>query len=213
MAKRKRRAFTTEFKAQAVRIVRESGKSVAVVARELDLTETALRSWVRQGEIDAGRGPAGALTTQEREELGRLRRENRTLRMERDILKKATVGSTGRRNAGGEYSAGGQEAKGFARSRVELEGDGVEIRLGVRREVGARREVLPQEPIRILVRPALPRTLGIAKGHSSRIRHPQAGHRSPTLGAAERGYSIQRARRFEHLVHSPADIPFMVARA
>lgn len=87
MAKRKRRAFTTEFKAQAVRIVRESGKSVPAVARELDLTETALRSWVRQGEIDAGRGPAGALTTEEREELGRLRRENRTLRMERDILK------------------------------------------------------------------------------------------------------------------------------
>ena len=66
MAKRKRRAFTTEFKAQAVRIVRESGKSVGVVARELDLTETALRSWVRQGAIDAGRGPAGALTTEER---------------------------------------------------------------------------------------------------------------------------------------------------
>ena len=91
MAKRKRRAFTTEFKAQAVRIVRESGKSVGVVARELDLTETALRSWVRQGEIDVGRGPAGVLTPEEREELGRLRRENRTLRMERDLLKKATA--------------------------------------------------------------------------------------------------------------------------
>src|SRR5213080_2032320 len=91
MAKRKRRAFTREFKAQAVRIVRESGKSVGVVARELDLTETALRSWVRQAEIDAGRGTSGALTTEEREELGRLRRENRTLRMERDILKKATA--------------------------------------------------------------------------------------------------------------------------
>jgi transposase-like protein len=91
MAKRKRRAFTTEFKAQAVRIVRESGKSVGVVARELDLTETALRSWVRQAEIDAGRGASGALTTEEQEELGRLRRENRTLRMERDILQKATA--------------------------------------------------------------------------------------------------------------------------
>ena len=87
MAKRKRRAFTKEFKGQAVRIVRESGKSVGVVARELDLTETALRSWVRQAEVDAGRGAPGALTTEEREELGRLRRENRTLRMERDILK------------------------------------------------------------------------------------------------------------------------------
>ena len=70
MAKRKRRAFTKEFKAQAVRIVRESGKPVGTVARELDLTETALRSWVRQAEIDRGRG-AGALTTDEREELGR----------------------------------------------------------------------------------------------------------------------------------------------
>ena len=91
MAKRKRRAFTREFKAQAVRIVRESGKSVGVVARELDLTETALRSWVRQAGIDAGRGPAGALTTDERAELAGLRREVRTLRMERDILKKATA--------------------------------------------------------------------------------------------------------------------------
>ncbi len=91
MAKRKRRAFTTEFKAQAVRIVRESGKPISAVARELDLTETALRSWVRQAEIDTGRGASGALTTEEREELGRLRRENRTLRMERDILKKATA--------------------------------------------------------------------------------------------------------------------------
>ena len=64
---------------------------MGVVARELDLTETALRSWVRQAEIDASRGASGALTTEEREELGRLRRDNRTWRMERDILKKATA--------------------------------------------------------------------------------------------------------------------------
>ena len=91
MAKRKRRGFTEEFKAQAVRVVRERGKSIGVVARELDLTESALRAWVRQAAIDVGRGPAGALTTEEREELGRLRRDVRTLRMERDILKKATA--------------------------------------------------------------------------------------------------------------------------
>ena len=91
MAKRTRRVCTRECKAQAVRIVRESGKPVGSVARDLDLTETALRSWVRQSEIDAGRGVPGALTTEEREELGRLRRETRTLRMERDILKKATA--------------------------------------------------------------------------------------------------------------------------
>ena len=91
MAKRKRRAFTEEFKAQTVRLVQESGKTVGAVARDLDLTETALRSWVRQAEIDAGRGAPGTLTTAEHEELTRLRRENRTLRMERDILKKATA--------------------------------------------------------------------------------------------------------------------------
>jgi transposase len=91
MAKRKRRAFTKEFKAETVRLVRDSGKSVGAIARELDLTETALREWVRQAEVDAGRGRPGALTTEEREELARLRREVRTLRMERDIQKKATA--------------------------------------------------------------------------------------------------------------------------
>ncbi|HWN41149.1 MAG TPA: IS3 family transposase [Thermoanaerobaculia bacterium] len=88
MAKRKRRAFTKESKAETVRLVRDSGKSVGAIARELDLTETALREWVRQAEVDAGRGRPGALTTEEREELARLWREVRTLRMERDILKK-----------------------------------------------------------------------------------------------------------------------------
>src|SRR5260370_29161129 len=91
MAKRKRRAITEEVKGQAGGPVRESGKAGGAVARELDLAETAVRRWVQQAEVDAGRGRAGALTTEEREELGRLRRENRTLRMERDILKKATA--------------------------------------------------------------------------------------------------------------------------
>jgi transposase-like protein len=79
MAKRKRRAFTKEFKAEAVRVVRESGKTVGAVARDLDLTETALREWVRQAEIDAGRGQPGALTTDERTELAQHRREVRTV--------------------------------------------------------------------------------------------------------------------------------------
>jgi transposase len=91
MAKRKPRAFTDEFKAETVRLIRESGKSIVVVIRELGLTESAVRAWVRQVGIDAGHGPVGALTTEEREEPGRLRREVRTLRMERDILKKATA--------------------------------------------------------------------------------------------------------------------------
>jgi transposase len=88
---RKRRAFSDEFKAETVKLVRDSGKGVGAIARELDLTETALRRWVEQAEIDAGRGAAGALTTSEHEELVRLRRENRRLQMERDILKKATA--------------------------------------------------------------------------------------------------------------------------
>lgn len=89
--KRRRRAFSAEFKAETVRLVRESGKSIGAIARELDLTESALRQWVRQAETNAGRGPAGALTTEERAELAALRRENKRLRMERDILKKATA--------------------------------------------------------------------------------------------------------------------------
>ncbi|HVA80059.1 MAG TPA: transposase [Candidatus Binataceae bacterium] len=83
----KRRAFSAEYKAEAVRLVGASGKRVGAIARELGLGERALRRWVRQAEIDAGGGPSGALTTGEREELGQLRRENQRLRMEREILK------------------------------------------------------------------------------------------------------------------------------
>ena len=90
MPKRKRRSFTAEQKADAVRLVREVG-SVPQVARDLDLTETALRHWVKQADIDEGHGPEGSLTTDEKEELRKLRRENRTLKMERDFLKKAAV--------------------------------------------------------------------------------------------------------------------------
>ena len=87
--RRPRRRFDEEFKAQAVRLVLDEGKSVGSVARDLDLTETALRRWVQQAEIDAGRGPEGALTSEERAELQQLRRENTRLRQERDFLKKA----------------------------------------------------------------------------------------------------------------------------
>lgn len=90
MPKRRRRKFTPEQKADAVRLVREVG-SLAQVARDLDLTESSLRNWVKQADIDEGQGPEGALTTEEREELRRLRRENRTLEMEREFLKKAAA--------------------------------------------------------------------------------------------------------------------------
>jgi transposase len=70
--------------------VREVG-NLSKVARDLDLTEGTLRQWVKQAAIDEGHGPAGALTSEERDELRRLRRENRTLEMERDFLKKAAA--------------------------------------------------------------------------------------------------------------------------
>ena len=89
--KRARRSFTDEFKASAVRLVLEEGKTVAAAARDLDLTESALRNWVEQARTDAGCGKPGALTTAEREELGRLRKENRILQEEREILKKAAA--------------------------------------------------------------------------------------------------------------------------
>ena len=89
--KRTRRSFSDEFKAGAVRLVLEEGKTVAAAARDLDLTESALRNWVEQARADAGRGKPGALTTAEREELSRLRKENRVLQEEREILKKAAA--------------------------------------------------------------------------------------------------------------------------
>ncbi|MDA0375442.1 MAG: transposase, partial [Planctomycetota bacterium] len=94
---RPRRKFTAEQKAEAVRLVRETG-SISQVARDLDLTVSALRSWVKQAEIDDGQGSAGELTSAEKDELRRLRRENRVLQQERDFLKKAAVGSDDRRN-------------------------------------------------------------------------------------------------------------------
>lgn len=91
MARRKRRSFTPEYKAEAVRLVHVGDRSVGEVAKALDLPETALRNWTKLAAIDAGKGPPGALTTAEREELVRLRRENKRLEMEREILKKAAA--------------------------------------------------------------------------------------------------------------------------
>ena len=85
--RRLRRVFTDEFKAGAVRLVLDEGKTVGQVARDLDLTETALREWVNRARADRTHGRTG-LTTAEREELARLRKENRQLRVEHEILKR-----------------------------------------------------------------------------------------------------------------------------
>jgi transposase len=84
--RRTRRRFDSEFKEQAVRLVLDEGKSVGAVARDLDLTETALREWVKRTQADRTKGRTG-LTTAERDELVRLRRALRIAEEERDILK------------------------------------------------------------------------------------------------------------------------------
>jgi len=86
---RRRRSFTPEFKREIVAACGRGDRSVGQVARDFDLTETAVRAWVKQADIDAGR--LDGLTSAEREELAQLRRENRQLREDVGILKRATA--------------------------------------------------------------------------------------------------------------------------
>jgi transposase len=86
---RQRRSFPPEFKAEIVELCRRGDRSIGRVAKDFDLTETNVRTWVKQAEIDAGERPG--LSTEEREELSRLRRENRRLQADVDLLKRATA--------------------------------------------------------------------------------------------------------------------------
>lgn len=88
--RRPRRSFTPEFKAEIVELCSRGDRSVGQVAKDFDLTETAVRQWVVQAERDAGTRTDG-LTTDEREELARLRRENRRLTEDVEIRKRATA--------------------------------------------------------------------------------------------------------------------------
>jgi transposase len=85
--RRRRREFTDAYKAEVVALCQKGDRSVAEVARDLDLTETSVRRWVAQAEVDAGRRPGQ--TSAEQAEIAQLRKENRALREERDILKRA----------------------------------------------------------------------------------------------------------------------------
>lgn len=87
----KRRQFTEEFKAGAIRLVVQEKRPVREVARDLDVHPSLLHTWIRQAKIDRGDGPKGALTTAERDELSELRKKVRVLEMERALLKKAAA--------------------------------------------------------------------------------------------------------------------------
>jgi transposase len=89
-SRRPRRSFTDEYRAGAVRLVLDEGKTISQAARDLGLTASALGMWVKHARAVRSNGKTG-LTTEERAELARLRKENRELRMERDILKKAAA--------------------------------------------------------------------------------------------------------------------------
>ena len=81
--------FTPEFKAEIVGLCQRGDRTIGQVSRDFDLTETAVRAWVHQAEIDGG--ARDGLTTEERQELTRLRRENRSLKEDVEVLKRATA--------------------------------------------------------------------------------------------------------------------------
>ena len=91
MGKRKRTTYAAEQRAEAIKIAKASGKPIAQVARELDITPNTLYGWIKQAEIDEKQAPEGPLSTDERAELARLRRELKRVEMERDFLKKAAA--------------------------------------------------------------------------------------------------------------------------
>src|SRR4051812_47299483 len=91
MERRKRRKFSAEFKAEAVRLVVEQNRSINSVAKSLDIADSVLGEWVRQAKVDAGRGSKSKLTTVEKQELTELRRRVKQLEMEKEILKKAAA--------------------------------------------------------------------------------------------------------------------------
>ena len=124
---RARRTFTKEYKAEVVALVRLSGKSPGQVAKEMDLTETSVRAWVKQGAIDEKRDPLGPLTSEERAENTRLRRELKNMTMERDFLRKAAVRSTGRCNTGGDSRSWRVESQHFARPSIQPHGHDIEF--------------------------------------------------------------------------------------
>jgi len=135
--------YPAEFREQAVRLALSSDKRTAEIAADLGISYETLRKWIKRHEVDGGNAPG--VTSSERDELRRLRRENRILKEERDILRKAAADSGGRRNSGfREHSGWRPVPERLAGSGVELARDFVEVALREGVQVGALRQVLPQ---------------------------------------------------------------------
>jgi transposase len=109
----RRARYTEEFKAEAVQLARSSSeKSMRQLAYEIGVADQTLRNWVKQAQID--RGERGGLTTEEREELRRLRKENKILREEREILKKPRPSPSRRKTGPGERIPAYRVGEGYS---------------------------------------------------------------------------------------------------
>ena len=127
-----RARYTLEFKQEAVRLVR-GGQSLSSVARGLGVSAQSIDNWVKADAIGGLKEAKGKPVNADQMEIARLRSELAKTRMEREILKKAAVGSTGRRNGSLQHIGWRLIAKGFPGPGVELESDGVEVVLTVAR--------------------------------------------------------------------------------
>ncbi len=121
--------YSPQFRREAVQLLRSSDRTIPQLAAELGVSPQSLRNWSTQIDVDEGTKPG--LSGDEREELRRLRRENRILSEEREILKKAAVSSTVLRNGLLKLIGRGGESECLAGPRVEPERDVVEVGLAV----------------------------------------------------------------------------------
>ncbi|WP_081618762.1 MULTISPECIES: transposase [unclassified Thioalkalivibrio] len=125
-----RRNFDPEYKLRVARMVVDEGQGVPQVVRDTGVGETAVRRWVEQLKADrSGEAGDGRPLTPEQRRIRELEEENRRLREDKALLKKASVSSTGRRNSGHEFIRRGDKAQGFPRSPIQAEGDFIQVGL------------------------------------------------------------------------------------
>jgi transposase-like protein len=121
-----RRKFTREFKLEAVRLIKDRGVSYVQASQDLNVHPSQLRDWVKRFSDDPQQAfPGNGQMKPEQLEIAQLKREVAKLKAERDILKKAAVGSSGRRNSPRELSRRGCEAKSFSGAGVKLTCDSI----------------------------------------------------------------------------------------